>query len=170
MSENPFFVYLNYVRDVLGAHQVLTETVDLNLRDHFFHPDEKLELGQKWDLIFVNTMFSSIESIFDGGSHELFQKMLTAMKLGDQKILYVDTDLMNEKEIIRRWKSFGLPQAMVIFKDNPTITDGLRWVDDTSVIETYSPYHLQHFPEFKKITWNHLQVVMEHLRVKPLKN
>lgn len=57
MSENPYYAYLKYVSEVLGAHQVLTETMDINLRDSFFHPDEKLELGQKWDLIFVNSMF-----------------------------------------------------------------------------------------------------------------
>ena len=46
MSENPYYAYLKYVSGVLGAHQVLTQTMDVDLRDSFFHPDEKLELGQ----------------------------------------------------------------------------------------------------------------------------
>lgn len=163
MSENPYYAYLKYVSAVLGAPQVLTQTMDVNLRDSFFHPDEKLELGQKWDVIFVNSIFSSVESLFEESHLELFQKMLRAMCLENKSVLYVDSHLMNDKDILRRFYSYTLPEVMVIFKDHPDTGQGLRLIDNSAVIETYSPYHLQHHPEFKKITWNHLQTVMTHL-------
>ncbi len=169
MSENPYYAYLKYVSGVLGSHHVLTETKDINLRDSFFHPDEKLELGQKWDLIFVNSMFSSMESLFEENHLELFKKMLKAMNLDHKHILFVDTYLMSEKEILRKFYSYTLPEVMVIFKDRPEAST-LRLIDNSAVIETYSPYHLQQYPEFKKITWSHLQVVMAHFSQKTPKN
>ena len=169
MSENPYYTYLKYVSGVLGAHHVLTETMDINLRDSFFHPDEKLELGQKWDLIFVNSMFSSMESLFEESHLELFKKMLKAMNLENKHILFVDTYLMSEKEILRKFYNPTLPEVMVIFKDRPEASN-LRLIDNTAVIETYSPYHLQQHPEFKKITWNHLQTVMAHFSRHSSKN
>lgn len=166
MTENPYFNYLRYVRDVLGAQSIVGESRELNLRDHFFHPDPKLELGQKWDLMIVNSIFSSFESLFEEEAQDLFQKMLKAMNLGDRKILCVDSHLMNEREIVRRWRGYGLPEAMIIFKDHPEISEDLRLIEDTAIIETYSPYHLTHHPEYKKIVWNHLQKVMLHLGIK----
>jgi hypothetical protein len=160
MTENPYAGYLKYVRDVLGANQFVADSVDSGLKDHFYQPDEKLDIEKPWDLLFVNSIFTSMESLFEKEQHDLLQKMVAAMKLKNESVLAVDTHITSEREILRRWTPYGAPKVMVLFKQNPEITNELRYVDDTSVIETYSPYHLLHHPEFKKITWNHLQLVM----------
>lgn len=163
MNENPYANYLKYVRDVLGAQHIVQDSDLGRLKDHFFQPNPQLELEKKWDVIFVNCMFSEMESLFEESNQGLFQKMLSAMKLGTRSVLSVDTDVFTEKEILRRWYPFGLPELLVIFKSNPELAEDLRWVDDTAVVETYSPYFLQHQPDLKRITWNHLQRAMNHL-------
>lgn len=162
MSENIYANYLNYVRDVLGAQNFVSASYEGSLRDHFFHPDPNLEIEKQWDILFVNSVFTSLESLFEKEQEELFQKMLKAMNLDGISALAVDSSIMNEREILRRWKPYGSPKVLVIFKQNPHISDGLRLIDDSAVLETYSPYHLIQNPEFKKITWLHLQQVMKH--------
>lgn len=163
MTENPYVNYLQYVRDVLGAHSFVQGPVESALRDHFFQPDEKLEIEKRWDVLFVNSIFTEVESLFEKAHHELFEKMFKAMNLKEHSMLAVDSRIMNDREIIRRWNPYGAPKVLIVFKQHPEIREGLRYIDDTSVIETYSPFHLVQNPEYKKITWNHLQQVMAYL-------
>lgn len=160
IEQHPYLNYLKYVRDVLGVRHLMSEPSPKDLSTDFYQPDPNLKLEQKWDLIFVNCLFSSVESLFEPENFELFEKILQAMKLSKKKVLFVDSPLHNEKEILRRWYPFGLPKVLIMMKEQAEAQAVVHYKDETAVIETYNPYMLRHQTDLKKLAWNHLKSVL----------
>jgi hypothetical protein len=178
--------YFQYLDEVLGLQKVLisnqtqNETsspfLDQNSKStsmgtgdsrviHFFtetgdfFPADKLYC----ELIFLNIVTQTKESIFRPDAKELFGKMRAAMKLKNLQVLTLDCRVEDRSFLISEVEKICESKIVVVFSSFPKDIGELTYKGSGQWIETYSPAYLLEDPGAKKVVWNDLQKVMRQL-------
>lgn len=161
--------YQKYLTEVLGIHEVLIadgkETVAKVEGTHFFSSKGPYEFPQdaNFELVFLNILSQSKESLFLPEVEDLFGKMKAAMRLKNIQFLELDVTLEDRSLLPSEFLKHCRARMIVVFSSFPKdigeviIKGSSRW------LETYSPSYLLEDAGAKKVVWNDLQKVMKEL-------
>lgn len=159
--------YLIYLADVLGVKKIINPLAnfsdDLVKKEFVLSGHEKQITKQdltRIELLFVNHIESSQESIFEKKNNELFLKMFSAMKVENIPSLVVDCHIEDSKYVLQELIGLENLKAIVFLKSTPSLSHDLCAFGHMSFIETFSPHLLNVKLELKKQTWLDLQKIM----------
>jgi hypothetical protein len=164
--------YIQYLEDVLGLSKVMMKEESvmaagpaLPVKTQFFRESGQFNPGEKQfcELIFLNILTQSKESIFRPETNELFKKMQAAMKLKNLQVLILDCTVEDRSLLPSALASICESKIVVVFSSFPKDIGELTYKGAGQWIETYSPAYLLEDPGAKKVVWNDLQKVMREL-------
>lgn len=161
MSQNSVENYLQFVREVLGVHKILT-TEDLKTVSPFLGPQGPLvdeQLMKKYDIVFINRRFTQKESLFQPKTYELFKKMRQAMKLNKKSILEVDTEIVHFEDLTKNIHAF-LNTSFVVLMTVDSEHGDLTPYYNFELLQCPLPYMMLTQTDLKKPAWEQLQKVM----------
>jgi len=163
MDEN-FRDYLTYVRDVLGARQILagkprdpessTLTELARTRTAHWPPAAPMDL----------IVLHQGEGLFEGETADLWEKMKSAMHLGAKRVLEIESlpgkDDMDGL-VLEALQVFPADVVLILRAD--PARGGFRVLGGAQVSESFAPSILVGAPELKRDAWSDLQAVMREL-------
>lgn len=165
--------YVQYLQEVLGLQNVMMTPEPQQSQaissapsvPRFFTRKGPFEPQEKayYELIFLNVVTQSKESIFVPEVNELFEKMKAAMKLRNLQILDLDCTVEDRSQLPSAMAQVCESRVVVVFSSFPKDLGELIYKGPGKWIETYSPAYLLEDPGAKKVVWNDLQKVMKEL-------
>lgn len=165
--------YLDYVRDVLGAPQILmpaaSEHGGRSFSECFDTRSGHWPPVGPVDLVIVSTNHQ-VKELWAGASEVLWEKMKAAMGVSHLRLLEVQMREASSPRALVDLLSAFPAQAMLVLKDVPERTDQGRALAGARVIETFSPATLVERVELKREAWSDLQKLMALLDIAPTKN
>jgi|GEM_PF-1245916 len=179
----PMQDYLRYLKDVLGLQNVMLPQVPEHeaLGAQFGIDVEKLQAGNQQfftangplvmtekkhlELIFINILTQSKESLFNPEVKSLFAKMKSAMKLENIQVMEVDCTVEDRSKLPSALAEMFEAKVVVVFSSFPKDIGELIYKGPGKWIETYSPAYLIEDAGAKKVVWNDLQKVMRELGI-----
>lgn len=164
--------YIKYLRDVLGVGSVIwpadreqrTEDVNIFVHTRTGHFPQQTA----FDLIVVDT--STTGGFFKDGISELWEKMKSAMHLGDRQVLELESSVTDVDSLALRLAELYSAQVLLVLSDTPNRQSEFRTLGPFRLLETFSPQRLLQESGLKKITWQDLQNVMSVLGISVAKN
>lgn len=160
--------YIQYLEDVLGLQKVILQNEVSNsnaLSAQFFTVQGPFSPSslQHCELIFLNILTQSKESLFLPQTHDLFSKMKAAMKLKNIQALELDCTVEDRSQLPSQLAQICESKIVVVFSSFPKDIGELIFKGPGKWIETYSPAYLLEDAAAKKVVWNDLQKVMREL-------
>lgn len=160
--------YIQYLQDVLGLQNVMISTAGRGeVQTRFFSsqgPFEPTELLH-FEVIFLNILTQSKESLFNPEVRELFNKMRGAMKLNNLQVLDLDCTVEDRSQLPSELAKICESKVVVVFSSFPKDIGELIFKGPGKWLETYSPAYLLEDAAAKKVVWSDLQKVMRELGV-----
>ena len=160
--------YIKYLQEVLGIKNIIIETTHSEKDEGYFFtqsgPVSKHEV-KHCELVFLNILTQSKESLFNPATQELFQKMKIAMKVNNVQYLELDCTLSNRSELPSEVSKICESKFVVVFSSFPQNLGEFKIVGSGKWLETYSPAYLLEDVAAKKVVWNDLQKVMRELNL-----
>src|SRR5690606_35494731 len=135
--------YQKYLSEVLGIDQVLagevsTETSEAGI--HFFSPSGPFSFAEgDYELVFLNIISQSKESLFIPEVAELFTKMKAAMRLKNIKCVELDVTLEDRSVLPAEFSKKARARMVVVFSSFPKNMGEIIIKGSSRWIETYSP-------------------------------
>lgn len=174
--------YLIYLEQVLGIRKVLVDRESIitggailsssndsaafEAPAFFYNPSGAIKEGHSFTsvpLAIVNFVEVAEDSLFEAEVSELFQKMLGALKLPENKVLVLDC-LMNERALIAaEFLKIADAQIVLFFSRTPQNLGDMKQIGNGYWLETYSPAHLLEKPQDKGQVWGDMQRIMKGL-------
>ncbi|XGC79587.1 hypothetical protein ACES2L_09640 [Bdellovibrio bacteriovorus] len=158
--------YIQYLQEVLGLQNVMiTPEESFAQKTSFFLPEGPFAPNeiQHAELVFLNILTQSKESLFLPETKDLFGKMKAAMKLKNLQVLELDCTVDNRAELPSELAKLIQARIVVVFSSFPKDIGEMIIKGSGKWIETYSPAYLLEDPAAKKVVWNDLQKVMKEL-------
>jgi hypothetical protein len=158
--------YLNYLQDVLGLQSVMLPKSDQeSVRPQFYTVRGAFQPGEfaHYELVFLNILTQSKESLFLPEVQDLFGKMKAAMKLKNLQVLELDCTVDDRSMLPSELAKLCEGKVVVVFSSFPKDLGEFIFKGPGHWLETYSPAYLLEDPAAKKVVWNDLQKVMKEL-------
>ncbi|UOF01755.1 uracil-DNA glycosylase family protein [Bdellovibrio reynosensis] len=158
--------YIQYLQEVLGLQNVMITPGETGAqKTSFFLPEGPFAPAevQHAELVFLNILTQSKESLFLPETKDLFGKMKAAMKLKNLQVLELDCTVDSRGELPSELAKLIQARVVVVFSSFPKDIGELIIKGSGKWIETYSPAYLLEDPGAKKVVWNDLQKVMKEL-------
>ncbi|MBV2169511.1 MAG: hypothetical protein KUL82_12470 [Bdellovibrio sp.] len=158
--------YIVYLQEVLGLQNVMLPSSEgSTVRTQFYTPQGPFEPGefQHYELVFLNILTQSKESLFLPEVQDLFVKMKSAMKLKNIQVLELDCTVEDRSQLPSELAKHCEGKVVVVFSSFPKDIGELIFKGPGKWIETYSPAYLLEDAGAKKVVWNDLQKVMKEL-------
>lgn len=118
---------------------------------------------QHAELVFLNILTQSKESLFNPAVEDLFGKMKAAMKLKNLQVLELDCTVEDRSHLPSELAPLCESKVVVVFSSFPKDLGEFIFKGPGHWLETYSPAYLLEDPGAKKVVWNDLQKVMREL-------
>lgn len=110
-------------------------------------------------VVFIS-FIEGVESLFDVGTYQLFEKMVSAMGLQSSDYLALEMNKSDEAERFLFQQMLEVEGAcFVLFKGSPD-RQGLLKISGRKYLQTYSPIKVVLNAGLKKPVWDDLQIVM----------
>lgn len=156
--------YLKYLQEVLGLQNVMLGEQPSNDSRFYssqgvFEPTEKTH----FELVFLNIVTQSKESLFRPEVSDLYTKMKTAMKLNNIQTIDLDCTQEDRSRLPAELAQICESRVVVVFSSFPKDLGELIYKGPGKWLETYSPAYLLEDPDAKKVVWNDLKKVMKEL-------
>ncbi|AHI06214.1 hypothetical protein BDW_08570 [Bdellovibrio bacteriovorus W] len=161
--------YQKYLSEVLGIHEVLIadgkEAAPAVTGTHFLSKKGAFEFPQdaNFELVFLNILSQSKESLFLPEVEDLFGKMKAAMRLKNIQVLELDVTLEDRSLLPSEFLKHCRARMIVVFSSFPKDIGEIIIKGSSRWLETYSPSYLIEDAGAKKVVWNDLQKVMKEL-------
>lgn len=164
--------YQKYLSEVLGVQEILLgEGEAVRNSDaapagtHFYSKSGAFEFPSdaNFELVFLNILSQSKESLFIPEVEDLFGKMKAAMRLKNIQILELDVTLEDRTLLPSEFLKHCRARMIVVFSSFPKDIGEIIIKGSSRWIETYSPSYLLEDAGAKKVVWNDLQKVMKEL-------
>lgn len=172
--------YIQYLEEVLGLQKVMiakdpatadsgkarffTEQGSFASADSAGSENTPVEI-QHFELIFLNILTQTKESLFLPETKDLFGKMKAAMKLTNLQVLELDCTIEDRSQLPSELAKICESKVVVVFSSFPKDIGELIFKGPGKWLETYSPAYLIEDAGAKKVVWNDLQKVMKELNV-----
>lgn len=162
--------YIHYLQDVLGLHNIMLapeQAASEAAKTQFFSSKGPFTVSEirHYELIFLNILTQSKESLFLPEVHDLYSKMKAAMKLRSLQVLELDCTVEDRSQLPSELAQICESKVVVVFSSFPKDIGELIFKGPGKWIETYSPAYLLEDPGAKRVVWNDLQKVMKELGV-----
>lgn len=158
--------YIHYLQDVLGLQAVMLPKSDQQTAiPQFYTPQGPFQPADfhHYELVFLNILTQSKESLFLPAVQELFSKMKSAMKLKNLQVLELDCTVDDRSLLPSELAKLCEGKVVVVFSSFPKDLGEFVFKGPGHWLETYSPSYLLEDPAAKKVVWNDLQKVMKEL-------
>lgn len=159
--------YIQYLQDVLGLNSVIlaANENDRAQKIRFYSANGPFLVPdlQHVEIVFLNILTQSKESLFVPEVRELFDKMKSAMKLKNLQVLELDCTVEDRSQLPSELAQICESRFVVVFSSFPKDLGEIILKGQGRWLETYSPAYLLEDAAAKKVVWNDLQKVMKEL-------
>ncbi|CAE80130.1 hypothetical protein AB1A81_10570 [Bdellovibrio bacteriovorus] len=162
--------YIQYLQDVLGLQNVMLAPEQAGAeaaKTQFFTAKGPFTVSElrHYELVFLNILTQSKESLFLPEVNDLYSKMKAAMKLRNLQVLELDCTVEDRSQLPSELAKICESKVVVVYSSFPKDIGELIFKGPGKWLETYSPAYLLEDPAAKKVVWNDLQKVMKELGV-----
>jgi len=146
--------YLNYLDEVLGIKNIFMNRESAHALEH-----------QVVDILFVNIIKETHESLKEPSVRELFDKILAAMKIETLKVASIDYSGRSAESLYMDINQAFDSKFVIVMSREPMKSGELRIMGPSLWMEIFNPAYLLEHPGTKKLVWIDLQKVMKRLGV-----
>lgn len=161
--------YIQYLEEVLGLQKVMIvkDPLAASNKAQFFSEQGEFAASevQHFELIFLNILTQSKESLFLPETKDLFAKMKAAMKLTNLQVLELDCTVEDRSQLPSQLAKICESKVVVVFSSFPKNIGELIFKGPGKWLETYSPAYLLEDAGAKKVVWNDLQKIMKEFNL-----
>ncbi len=159
--------YVHYLQTVLGLEQVMLADFQdpMNAKTLFWTAEGVYQPSavQHFEIVFLNLVTQSKESLFQSSIQDLLAKMKSAMRLKNLQVIELDVLLEDRTRLPSLLAEICQARFVVVFSSFPQNPGEIVLKGTGRWIETYSPSYLLEDGDAKRIVWADLQKVMKEL-------